>query len=283
MEVNYINYFNEFEREYEILKIASDDILTTSKEIIRYIENKLNEIYNWLNNYVFLSIQEEIYFFKELKPKLVSKLIYYKAILKLETTLPQTKKDKKKKYEKLLTEINQYAVKNRDIYEYYRSRASRKDEDFFVRRSYKDIIKNDCCLINCDSKICTSHDYKMANIIANDMFTSYLENKLDELNGKCKFNITQIDHKFNWTGTKVDMTELVYGFQASGCINNGNVDLKELAIFLGTIFNMEIDSNLYGNYSDIKSRKVPKTRFINTMSDKLIEKMDNEDSKKKFQ
>ncbi len=283
MEVNYINYFNEFEREYEILKNASDDILTTSKEIIRYIENKVNEIYNWLNNYVFLSIQEEIYFFKELKPKLVSKLIYYKAILKLETTLPQTKKDKKKKYEKLLTEINQYAEKNRDVYEYYRSRTSHKDEDFFVRRSYKDIIKNDCCLINCDSKICTSHDYKMANIIANDMFTSYIENKLDELNGKCKFNITQIDHKFNWTGTKVDMTELVYGFQASGCINNGNVDLKELAIFLGTIFNMEIDSNLYGNYSDIKSRKVPKTRFINTMSDKLIEKMDNEDSKKKFQ
>ncbi len=257
--------------------------MNTSKEIIRYIENKLNEIYNWLNNYVFLSIQEEIYFFKELKPKLVSKLIYYKAILKLETTLPQTKKDKKKKYEKLLTEINQYAEKNRDVYEYYRSRTSHKDEDFFVRRSYKDIIKNDCCLINCDSKICTSHDYKMANIIANDMFTSYIENKLDELNGKCKFNITQIDHKFNWTGTKVDMTELVYGFQASGCINNGNVDLKELAIFLGTIFNMEIDSNLYGNYSDIKSRKVPKTRFINTMSDKLIEKMDNEDSKKKFQ
>jgi len=115
------------------------------------------------------------------------------------------------------------------------------------------------------------------------MFTSYLEKKLDELNGKCKFNSTQIDHKFNWTGTKVDLTEMVYGFQAAGSINNGNFDLKEFAIFLGTMFNVEIDSNLYGNYSDIKSRKVSKTRFINTMSDKLIEKMDNEDSKKKPQ
>jgi hypothetical protein len=74
---------------------------------------------------------------------------------------------------------------------------------------------------------------------------------------------------------------MVYGFQASGCINNGNIDLKEFAIFLGTMFNVEIDSNLYGNYSDIKSRKVSKTRFINTMSEKLIEKMDDEDSKKK--
>ena len=282
MEVNYINYFNELEREFEVLKNASNDILTTSKEIIRYIENKLNEIYNWLNTYVFLSIQEEIYFFKELKPKLVSKLIYYKAILKLETTLPQTKKDKKKQYEKLLTEIHHYAISNRELYEYYRSRTSHKDEDFFMRHSYKDIIKKDCCLINCDSKICTSHDYKMANIIANDMLTNHLENKLDELEGIVKGKNNSLEFKFNWTGTKVDLTEMVYGFQAAGSINNGNFDLKEFAIFLGTMFNVEIDSNLYGNYSDIKSRKVPKTRFINTMSDKLIEKIDNEDSKKKL-
>ena len=74
------------------------------------------------------------------------------------------------------------------------------------------------------------------------------------------------------TGAKI-----VYGFQASGCINNGNFDLKELAIFLGTLLNVEIDSNLYGHYSDIKSRKVSKTRFINTMSEKLIEKIEEDD------
>ena len=283
MDLNYINYFNEFEREYEVLKNASDDVLTVSLEIIHYIEKKLKEIYKWLKKYVFLSVQEEIYFFKELKPRMVSKLLFYKELLKLEASLPPSKKKKKKHYEELLTAIHQYVITNKEFYEYYRSRTSFRDEDLFVRHCYKDIIKYDCCLINFDSKLSTSHDFNVATIIANDMFTSYLENKLDELNGKCKFNITQIDHKFNWTGTKVDLTEIVYGFQATGSINNGNFDLKEFAIFLGTMFNMEIDSNLYGNYSDIKSRKVSKTRFINTMSDKLKEKMDNEDSKKKPQ
>jgi hypothetical protein len=121
----------------------------------------------------------------------------------------------------------------------------------------------------------------VATIIANDLFAIHLENKLDELDGKNISQNASIDRRFNWTGSKVDLTEMVYGFQASGCINNGNIDLKEFAIFLGTMFNVEIDSNLYGNYSDIKSRKVSKTRFINTMSEKLIEKMDDEDSKKK--
>ena len=283
MEVNYISYFNEFEREYEKLNNTSKDILTVSLEMIGYIERKLKEIHIWLKKYVFKTLQEEIYFFKELKPKLVSKLIYYKSILKLVSTAPQTKKDKRKQYEKLLTEIHRYALQNREFYEYYRSRSSHKDEDHFVRQSYKDIIKYDCYLINYDSKLSTSHDYNVAIIMANDLFVIHLENKLDELDGKGVSKNVSIERKFNWTGSKVDMTELVYAFQATGCINNGNFDLKELAIFLGTMLNVEIDSNLYGNYSDIKSRKVSKTRFINTMSDKLIEKMDNEDSKKKNQ
>ncbi|MBF2709090.1 RteC domain-containing protein [Flavobacterium soyangense] len=281
MELNYISYFNEFEREYKVLNNTSKDVLTVSLEIIHYIEKKLKEIYNWLQNHIFKTLQEEIHFFKELKPRLVSKLIYYKAILKLETTLPQTKMDKKKQYEKLLMGIHYHAISNQDLYEYYRSRSSDKDEDHFVRHSFKDIIKYDCCLINFDSKLSTSHDYNVATIMANDLFAIHLENKLDELNGKYLPKNLPIDNKFNWTGSKVDMTELVYAFQATGCINNGNFDLKELAIFLGTMLNVEIDSNLYGNYSDIKSRKVSKTRFINTMSEKLIEKMDNDDSKKK--
>ena len=283
MDFNYSNYFNEFEREYEVLKNASNDVLTVSLEIIHYIENKLKEIYKWLKKYIFPSVQEEIYFFKELKPRMVSKLLFYKELLKLEASLPPSKKKKRKHYEELQATIHQYVLNNKEFYEYYRSRSSFRDEELFVRRCYKDIIKYDCCLINFDSKLSTSHDFIVATIIANDMFTSYLENKLDELNGKCKLNRTPIDNKFNWTGTKVDLTEMVYAFQATGSINNGNFDLKEFAVFLGKMLNIEIDSNLYGNYSDIKSRKVSKTRFINSMSDKLMEKMDNEDSKKKLQ
>ena len=63
MEVNYINYFNEFEREYEVLKNASDDVLTVSLEIIHYIEKKLKEMFEWLKKQVFETLQEEIYFF----------------------------------------------------------------------------------------------------------------------------------------------------------------------------------------------------------------------------
>jgi len=61
MEANYTNYFNEFEKEFELLKSSSNDILVVSVKIIEVIENKLKLIYKWLKKYVFENLQEEIY------------------------------------------------------------------------------------------------------------------------------------------------------------------------------------------------------------------------------
>jgi hypothetical protein len=96
IELNYISYFEEFEKKHESLRNTSDDLLVIAIEIIQYIEKKLKEIYLWLKTHVFNTLQEEIYFFKELKPRMVSKLLFYKELLKLETSLPPSKKNKKK-------------------------------------------------------------------------------------------------------------------------------------------------------------------------------------------
>lgn len=267
MEVNYINYFNEFEKEYEVLKNTSDDVLSISLEIIHYIEKKLKEIHKWLKKHVFLSVQEEIYFFKELKPKMVSKLLFYKELLKLEASLPPSKKKKRKHYEELLTAIHQYVTTNKEFYEYYRSRSSHKDEDHFVRYSYKDIIKYDCYLINFDSKLSTSHDYNVATIIANDMFTSHLENKLEELNSNNPTTYNSMNNKITWTGTKVDMAEMIYGLYYKNMLNDGKADIKEIAKALCFAFNIEIDDKtLYRCLQDIKRRSPIKAVFLQNLS-----------------
>ncbi len=268
MDSNYINYFNEFEREYEVLKNASDDVLTVSLEIIHYIEKKLKEMFKWLKKHVFETYQEEIFFFKELKPRMVSKLLYYKELLNLETSLPPSKKNKRKHYEELLTKIHQYVVSNREFYQYYRSRTTVKDDDLFVRRSYKNIVRDDCCLINFDSKLCTSHDFNVAIIIANDMFTCYLENKLDELNGNITTKYNPMSNKITWTGTKVDLVEMIYGLYYKKMLNDGKADIKEIARSLCFAFNIDIDEKaLYRNLQDIKKRYPLNAIFLQNLSD----------------
>lgn len=268
MEVNYINYFNEFEREYEVLKNASDDVLTVSLAIIHYIEKKLKEIFKWLKKHVFKTLQEEIYFFKELKPRMVSKLLYYKELLNLESSLPPSKKNKRKHIDELLSKIHQYVVSNKEFYQYYRSRTTVKDEDFFVRRSYKDIVRDDCCLINFDSKLCTSHDFNVATIIANDMFTSHLENKLDELDGNFTTKYNPTNNKIIWTGTKIEMAEMIYGLYYKKVLNGGRADIKEIARTLCIAFNIEMDDKtLYRYLQDIKKRYPINAIFLQSLSD----------------
>jgi hypothetical protein len=74
MEAFDFNYFYKFECEYEAIKGTTTDVLALSYKMIEFIQEKLKEIGKWLKKHLFASVQEEIQFFKDLKPKIVSKL-----------------------------------------------------------------------------------------------------------------------------------------------------------------------------------------------------------------
>jgi len=86
----------------EILKIetTSNAPICQAKQLSKYTEEKLNELNNWVENYKFKTIEEEIYFFKELKSRLTSKYIYYHRILEIESNAPTSSKKLKLKYYK---------------------------------------------------------------------------------------------------------------------------------------------------------------------------------------
>ena len=98
-----------------------------------------------------------------------------------------------------------------------------------------------------------------------------------------------------WTGNAIDLVELIYGINEMGCINNGNMPLKQLksritcltfrcinngnmplkqlAPLLYKIFGVE-SKDCYRFYIDIKRRKnESRTYFLNRMQEKLNERM----------
>ena len=122
-----LNFFNEFEKEYQNIKNTNSDNILIASKVISLIEEKSKELFKWLKKHKFNSVEEEIYFFKDLKPIFISKLIYYKTILNIESNLPTSRKNKIKFYEEELNAIQEYTNKNKKFYEYYRARASYKD------------------------------------------------------------------------------------------------------------------------------------------------------------
>lgn len=270
-------FFQELERDFVLLKSSEGNTILGCQKIIYFLEKKLKKLNKWLKNHHFVSEKNEVYFFKELKPSLISKIFFYQNVLKIESTLPPSKKGKRKHYINAISTTSEICTENREFYEYYRSRATFNDHNYFVRRSYKDIFRDDPMQLFFDSKISTSHEYQVAKLICSDMLVSYLECQIDELNMKSEIVKSTTVVNYNWSGTKIDLVELIYALKHAGLINNGNTDVKELATQLGKVFNIELEDNIYRIYQDIKLRKTVRTKFLNRLADNLNQKLDEED------
>jgi len=273
----YTLFFNDFQKELNDVLGEKDSIINQTKKVINFIEEKIEVSNNWLRTYEFQCTEEEIYFFKCLKPKLISKLIYYKAILNIESEAPFGKTQTRKHYEKALNKIYQYSKKNRDFYSYYRSGSTHRDEEYFVRSKHKPKLEDDCFALLYDTSLCTEKYYEVGKIIANDMLSEYYEIKNEEIDTNCKLHHAAVKPTLNWTGSKIDLVELVYALHQQKVFNGGNTDLKEIAAYMGKMFNIELEENIYRSYLDIKNRKTGHTKFLISLSESLNSKILSED------
>lgn len=90
--------------------------------------------------------------------------------------------------------------------------------------------------------------------------------------------------RMRWTGTLVEMVELIYGLQEMRCIDDGDTPINELFAFFGSQFGLEIKvRNCYDTYLDIKRRKNDsRTYFLDKMRDRLNLRMQRDDEKERM-
>ena len=87
--------------------------------------------------------------------------------------------------------------------------------------------------------------------------------------------------RMRWTGTLVEMVELIYGLQEMRCIDDGDTPINELFAFFGSQFGLEIKvRNCYDTYLDIKRRKnESRTYFLDKLRERLNLRMQRDDAK----
>lgn len=74
------------------------------------------------------------------------------------------------------------------------------------------------------------------------------------------------------------MTELIYALYAQGVFNNGNTDIKLIAKTFETAFNIDL-GDFYHTFMELKARKINRTKFLDSLCEALIKKMDEQDEK----
>lgn len=92
------------------------------------------------------------------------------------------------------------------------------------------------------------------------------------------------NHELQWTGSVVEMVEMIYGFDELRCINNGEFGIKEMLSRFGKIFGLNLnDTQCYNTYKDMKRRKNDsRTYFFDKLSEKLNDRMDRDDERERM-
>ena len=262
-------------------ELEMSDIIRDVPPTISLLENGFINLKNIVSCFTFPSKHDEIMFFKEIKPQLFSKLIFFRKIYQLELNRPISNYKTIRVYlEREHERINLFYNRNTEFIQYYRSGKANFDEYYFVR-GRKDMELNlESFYFERDPRFSTHFDFKVARLLANDMLAAHLNYQLSKLKYQEENDFsTDIEiPSAQWTDKKTALTEIIYGIYEEKSINSGNIEIKALATIFGRIFNVDLN-DIYHIYLEIRSRKTNRTEFLNRLIKTLNKRMDEADSK----
>ena len=248
-------------------------------DVVEFLQRSLEDMRTYIVNHPFSNKEEEIYFFKHIKPEVLSRLLYFTEIYNTEMRKPHGSIEVLKKYyNDRLDELTSYFESNLDFYQYYRSKATHLDSHYFVRGHIDFKLCPNCVPYDRDPEFSTCYDHKAAQILANDMLCIYLNKKLHGVNKQviiAKSRSFLPEHPFRWTATKIAAVELGYAIYAAGILNNGQADIKEIMTFMEASFQIDL-GDYYRTYITMKDRKKDRTSFLNSLIKSLLKKMDED-------
>ncbi len=272
----------KIDAEIESIGFNNDITINDAPHIVKYIIPLYDQLRKLTVDHIFSSTEEEIYFFKELKPNILGRYLYFNKVYRIESQCPSGSNDVIKEYlNDELGGLTYFFRRNLELYQYYRSKATTYDTYYFIRG--KADIRLCCDSFQCDRDpmFSTGYDHKIAKILANEMLQIYLNKRIINLGQSEAINkqaITKIPYPANWTSNKIFLIELGYALYVAGDINNGNITVKEIMNLLGAMFNIDL-GDYYRGYITLKNRKKDRTLYLKTLIEKLLKRMEEDDEK----
>jgi hypothetical protein len=172
--------------ELDQLKKSEDlSVLMLSEKCIVIVKKTIDELKDQISKYPFSDLQEEILFFKTIKPRFYCLLIYYIKIYHTEINRPVGTKAVQERYlRKELRKLKHFFENNREFYHYWRSGATFQDAPYFLRHKQELSLSLNSYYFDLDPHFSTSHDPKVARLLANELLKEFLENELALLRSK---------------------------------------------------------------------------------------------------
>ena len=262
----YAKIIGDLVKDLKKVDLTNPDAIIKAEKSIEIIDASINELRKFVTANPFNSKQDEIDFFKQMKPVIVSKLIYFVCIFDIERKRPKGgAKEKIKYFEGEIKKFQDYYNDNHVFYQYFKGGETYSDKQYFLRKNKTIRIHMDCYGSYMDDDFAANLDTTFAKFMGYKLAIEYFQKEIEKLSLNPNENQQQINvHRSNltWTGTKVEATEIVYALHACGVFNNGNAGIKEIADKFQVTFNIDL-GDYYHTFSEIKKRKNVIPRFLN--------------------
>jgi len=264
-----------------------DKILSQSKRLIDeayemtlYLQDLLGSVKKYLIEEGFKNDEEEIHFFRCIKPQILGKLIYYNKIYRIETTCPVSNGKMYYSYfsgqlANLKREYIEHLCSS-DFYRYYRSGRTDRDDTYFKRGNinYHDGLNS--IVFEIDPEFSTFFDYKTARIISNDLLYTYLLTKINpDENPDVILQKPESSKDIFWTDSKNAIIELIYALYASGVISHGKIGIRKISLMFQILFRIPL-GDLHHAFHRMKTRSGSRTSFLDQLKFSLEEYMDKD-------
>lgn len=228
----------------------------------------------------FTNEQQEIDFFKNIKPQILGKLIYYNKVFRIETTCPVSNgKIHQNYYENLLKNLkSEYkeSICHEDFYRYYRAGRADRDHTYFRlgQINYHDGLKSG--VFEIDLSFSTYYDNKIAYIIANELLYTYILTKINpEENPDTILQNGDANKDISWTNSQNALIELIYALYASNSIAYGKIGIRKLALIFQVLFRTPLN-DIHHSFHRMKTRAGSRTAFLDQLKISLEEYMDKD-------
>lgn len=274
----YHGILEELNNSLNFLENHSENAISKAEEGIKITKNKIEEIKKLVLQNGFQTKEEEIDFFKNIKPLILSKLIYYIKLFNIEGRRPKSSNKSQIKYlNTYIDRLQNYITDNLEFYHYYTRGATFLDEHYFIRGRADLRLPLDTFHFFLDEQFSTSHDNNAAIIVAYDMMIKQLKKEVSKLENISSVEISpknqESQPKLFWRASKTDLVELVYALHGSKALNAGEADIKVIASTFELMFNIDL-GDYYRTYLEIKARKIHPTKFLDKLKDNLVVKIE---------
>lgn len=258
---------NELDAELALVDPEENPKLIRLETSTLLVDNKVKELKTFVLDYVFESEKEEILFFKELKPRLLSLSVYYSELFSIEANRPIDAKKVQKQYLiRELGNIQRFMRSQHQLHNYLMLAKTNFDHVYFLRSN---ILLSGIPLgvgPALDERFCTPHCLLVSRILACMKINQYLHKEIEGL--KNGILVAEVKPKLNWTAPKVYLVELIYALKAAGVLNGGNAEIKEIAAYFEDLLPKRL-TDYYKTYQEIRLRKKGRTVFIDKLKERL--------------